>query len=100
MLLCKANRKKIPEQFVKEQINSIVHHYFYLSNQDNENIAVQRTMEWIEKILANPENPEDVNPIREGVCRDYLLDVWDNFDKLPYQDSDFIGRFEENVINK
>jgi hypothetical protein len=99
--ICEADRRKISEQFAKEQIKSIVHYYFALSNRPNNNEnAVQRILEWIEKILVNPKNSNDVNPIRESVYQDYLLDVWGNFDKLPYQDSGLIGRFKENVITK
>jgi hypothetical protein len=98
VLLCNANRKKISETFIKEQIESIVRYYFYLSNREHENVAVQRAMEWIEKMLVNPDLPDSPAPIEKGVYTDYLLNVWELFDKVPYQGS--IEQFEKNVLSK
>jgi hypothetical protein len=100
VLLCNANREKISENFIKEQIKLIVCHYFYLSNRNNENIAVQREMEWIEKILVNPELPDSPSSINNNDYKGYLLNVWEQFDKIPYQGDGSIESFERNVLSK
>lgn len=98
--ICETGKSKISDDFKKELLNSILIKYFTFSRYPS-NLSATTTREWLEKLFLNPKGVDFGIPIITNEYKILMREVWDKFNKVPYQyneENGSIERFMDNVL--
>jgi len=100
--ICQADNSKISIRFRRRQFDLILSKYFSFSHYPD-NIAAKTTRQWLERLFLNPKGVDNGTNVRTPEYLNAFQDVWDEFDKRPYQqheDNGAIQHFVSTVLTK
>lgn len=98
--ICQADNSKISIAFRRRQLDTVLITYFDLSPYPD-NIGATTGREWLETMFLNPMGVDFGIPETTNEYLTALQDVWDEFDKEPYEHNEYNGsihRFVTNVL--